>query len=111
MLDTNVVISAVLWGGKPGELLALAGEGGARLYTSRVMLDELRATLERPKLAKAVQSTGLSIAEILVAYRRLTTVARPAPLEKPLSRDPDDDHVIAPISKVADACARSDFMR
>jgi hypothetical protein len=25
VLDTNVVVSAILWGGKPGQLLALAG--------------------------------------------------------------------------------------
>jgi putative PIN family toxin of toxin-antitoxin system len=95
VLDTNVVISAILWGGKPGHLLALAGEDEVRLHTSRVLLDELQATLERPKLARAVEATGLGVGDIVADYRRLTTLTRPTALEKPLSRDPDDDHVIA----------------
>lgn len=105
VLDTNVVISAILWGGKPAELLALAGEGDVRLSTSRVLLDELRDVLERPKLAKAVQASGLSSPGILADYRRLTTLVRPAPLEHGLSRDPDDDHVIA-----CAIAARADFL-
>ncbi len=105
VLDTNVVISAVLWGGKPAELLALAGEGEVRLFSSRVLLDELRTTLERPKLAKAVGATGLEIVDILADYRRLATLTRLARLKKPLSRDPDDDHVIA-----CALAARADFL-
>jgi len=42
VLDTNVVISALLWKGKPGELLVLARDRKARLHSSRVLLDELR---------------------------------------------------------------------
>ncbi len=95
VLDTNVVVSAILWGGRPGELLALAGEGEVRLYTSRVLLEELRVTLQRPKLATMVAATSLTIANMLADYRRLTTLARPGPLESAWSRDPDDDHVIA----------------
>jgi putative PIN family toxin of toxin-antitoxin system len=96
VLDTNVVISAVLWGGKPGELLALAGEGIVRLYTSRILLNELRTTLTRPKLARAVEATGLGVAEIVANYRRLAIVARARQLEAAISRDADDDdHVIA----------------
>lgn len=105
VLDTNIVISATLWGGRPAEVLAIAGEGEARLYTSRVLLDELKATLERPKLAKAIEATGLDIAGILEDYRRLATLTRPAPLEKAWSRDPDDDHVIA-----CALAARADFL-
>ena len=61
VLDTNVVISAILWGGKPGEMLAMAGEGEVQLYSSLILLEELRATLERPKLSKALAATGLGI--------------------------------------------------
>ena len=105
VLDTNVIISAILWGGKPAQLLALAGEGELQLCTSRVMLDELRKTLERPKLAKAVQATGRTAEELVSDYRRLTILKRPASLERPFSRDPDDDHVIATA-----LAARADFL-
>jgi putative PIN family toxin of toxin-antitoxin system len=105
VLDTNVIVSAILWGGKPGQFLALAGEGDVRLYTSRLLLDELRQTLERPKFSKAVAATGLTIDQIIADYRRLCILARPRPLEKAVSRDPDDDHVLA-----AALAARADVL-
>jgi uncharacterized protein len=105
VLDTNVVVSALLWEGKPGQLLARAESGEVRLYTSRTLLDELRDTLERPKLAKRVGLTGLGIADMVAGYRRVATVRRPAPLDRTFSRDPDDDHVIA-----CALAARADFL-
>jgi putative PIN family toxin of toxin-antitoxin system len=95
VLDTNVVISALLWKGKPDELLVLARDGKARLHSSGVLLDELRGILERPKLAKAIALTGLTSDELFAGYRRSVTLTRPGPLAQSWSRDPDDDHVIA----------------
>lgn len=95
VIDSNVVISGLLWGGKPGLLLGHAGESEISLHTSHVLLNELQATLARPKLARAVGATGRTPAELVVDYRRLCTLTRPRPLPAPISRDPDDDHVIA----------------
>jgi putative PIN family toxin of toxin-antitoxin system len=95
VLDTNVVVSAFLWEGKPGRLLALAGEGDIRLFTSRALLTEIRATLHKPKLAKAVAATDTTVDTILTDYRRLVTVVRATSLATAISRDPDDDWVIA----------------
>ena len=95
VLDTNIVISALLWKGKPSEFVVLAKAGKVRLYSSRVMLDELRGALERAKLAKAVGLTGLTSNELFDDYRRLVTLTRSAPLDRRYSRDPDDDHVLA----------------
>lgn len=54
VLDTSVVISALLWRGLPGRFIELAGEGELKLFTSAALLKELAATLSKPKLAKAV---------------------------------------------------------
>jgi putative PIN family toxin of toxin-antitoxin system len=94
VLDTNVVISAVLWGGKPGELIAAAGEGAVWLHSDRLLLDELRASLERPKLARRVAAKGLTPDAILADYRHLVTLTRRV-LPGAWSRDRDDDRVIA----------------
>jgi uncharacterized protein len=104
VLDTNVVVSAVLWGGKPGELIAAAGEGDVRLHSDRLLLDELRASLERPKLARRVAAKGLTADAILADYRRLVTLTRRV-LPGAWSRDPDDDRVIA-----CAIAARADFL-
>jgi predicted nucleic acid-binding protein len=38
VLDTNVVASALLWGGTPERLIELAGEGSLELFTSQALL-------------------------------------------------------------------------
>ena len=41
VLDTNVVVSALLWTGRPFELLNLSASDNVRLFTSQTLLDEL----------------------------------------------------------------------
>ncbi len=43
VLDTNVVVSALIWGGTPFKLFEMASDGRLSLYTSPVLLAELRA--------------------------------------------------------------------
>jgi len=42
-----------------------------------------------------VQAAGLSAAELVQDYERLAEIVEPEPLAAPVSRDPDDDHVLA----------------
>ena len=51
VLDTNVVVSAVIWGGMPYRLLQAATDGDLELYTSPALLAELRSVLAREHLA------------------------------------------------------------
>ena len=95
VLDTNVVVSGFLWGGNPGKFLLAAGDGEVRLFSSRILVEEIRLTLGKPHLEKAIAATGLTGADFRRQYRQLVTMARPAELAESISRDPDDDHVIA----------------
>lgn len=52
VLDTNVVLSALLWGGVPSRLLRVAPSGGALLFTSTPLIEELTDVLSRPKFEK-----------------------------------------------------------
>lgn len=105
VLDTNVVVSALFWDGKPLEVMALALGGDVRLYASAALLAELRVTLAKPKLVKALEASGRSTAYHVDAYRRLVTLTRRAPAQGEWSRDPDDDHVIA-----CALASRADFL-
>jgi putative PIN family toxin of toxin-antitoxin system len=49
VIDTNVVLSALLFGGKPRKVLEAAFEGNIQLYTSGVLLTELERVLGREK--------------------------------------------------------------
>jgi uncharacterized protein len=92
--DTNTVLSAFLWGGRPAEVLAAARERRITLLTSAVLIAELEDVLSRDKFAARIARVGSSVAALLANYRALIIPVRPAPLE-PTSRDTDDDHVLA----------------
>jgi len=42
VLDTNIVVSALIWGDTPFKLIEMAGDGRLTLYTSPTLLAELR---------------------------------------------------------------------
>jgi putative PIN family toxin of toxin-antitoxin system len=104
ILDTNVAVSAFLWGGKPATLIEMAGGEQLQLFTSRTLIEELERTLAKPKLASAIGRLGIDPPDLLARYRVLARTVRPKPVAR-LSRDPDDDHVIA-----CALAARADFI-
>lgn len=93
--DTNVLVSAFLWRGRPGRLIELAAEKEVQLFTSRLLLDELAATLAKKKLTKYVVATGMTADQLLANYRRIATLVTARQLEAQVSRDADDDAVLA----------------
>ncbi len=95
VVDTNVLVSAFLWRGTPGRLIELAGEKEVQLFTSRLLLNELAATLAKKKLMKYVASTGMTAEQLLSHYRRVATLVTARQLEAQVSRDADDDAVLA----------------
>jgi putative PIN family toxin of toxin-antitoxin system len=95
VIDTNVLVSAFLWQGTPGRLIERVGNQELRLFTSRVLLDELDSVLHRKKLAQAVAATGLTADAMLANFRKLATVVTARQLTTQVSRDADDDAVLA----------------
>jgi len=93
--DTNIVVSALLWRGAPHRLFERLDTGAISLYTSASLLAELADVLPRRKLARAVRATGKSVPVLIAEYQSLARLVRPRPLPEPVSRDPDDDAVIA----------------
>ena len=49
----------------------------------------------RPKFSQRIHAAGLSAASLVQDYTRLAEIVEPAPLAVPVSRDPDDDVVLA----------------
>ena len=95
VVDTNVLVSAFLWQGMPGRVIELAGEKEVQLFTSRVLLDELAATLAKKKLVRYVAATGSTAQQMLASYRRIATMVTARQLDERVSRDIDDDSVLA----------------
>lgn len=95
VLDTNVIVSGLLWGGPPRRLLDLARRNTIILYTSAVLLDELAEVLAREKFAVPLAAHGLTPGGIMRGYAALArTVAAPL-IARTVPADADDDSVIA----------------
>ncbi|MGL5837260.1 MAG: putative toxin-antitoxin system toxin component, PIN family [Sphingorhabdus sp.] len=95
VLDTNVVVSALIWGGQPLRLLELAADGIIILCTSPILLEELAEVLQRNHLAPRLAAKGNSVEQALKEYAELALKVMPQSVPEVVSSDPDDDHVIA----------------
>lgn len=95
VLDTNVVLSGLLWRGHPRRLLDLAKEGTVSLYTSSVLLDELADVLAREKWTAMLATRQTHAAFLMQHYGVLARVVRPKSIGRVVPNDPDDDAVIA----------------
>ena len=93
VLDTNVVASALLWGGVPRLLLQAAREKRVELFTSTALLAELTDILGRRKFDKKIAASTLTVDQLVDRYAALAALLRPAPTPR-VAPDPDDDVVI-----------------
>lgn len=109
VLDTNIVASAMLWGGKPLRLLQAARDRRVDLFASTPLLAELTDLLGRRKFEAKIVASGLSVDELVDRYAALAAMVRHAAVPRVVERDPDDDHVIAcAIAAQADAIVSGD---
>ena len=96
LLDTNVVVSALLFPGPPRHLLRTLSASPFELWTSRPLLRELAATLAYQKLAGAVAKTGLPVEGLVESYAGHTLVVPDEELTAvPFPTDPSDAAVLA----------------
>jgi uncharacterized protein len=95
VLDTNVVMSALLWRGKPFQLLqALRKAPDTQIYSSPALLAELTDVLSRRAATEQLARIGRTAHAVLSDYIEAVELIDPEPI--PLtSRDPDDDEVLA----------------
>lgn len=90
VLDTNVLISAIVFGGKPKKVLQAAIAGTFQLVLSNTLLEELHGVLEGPKfklpreMMKTVRDELLLFADLVVPMNKLDVIVS----------DPDDNRVL-----------------
>ena len=108
VLDTNIVVSGLIWGGVPRRLLDLGREGRVTFFTGSVLLDELADVLEREKFATLLSSQGITPVFLMQRYGMLAKLVKPQPIERTV-RDIDDDAVVATaLAAKADVIATGD---
>ena len=91
VLDTNVIVSGIVFGGKPRKVLQLALNGSLSAYLSPDMLRELQDVLARPKFRLSAEFVHM----IVEAIQSITAMVFPKKVVAVVAADPDDDAVIA----------------
>lgn len=91
IIDTNVLISGIFFGGPPAKILKAWHRGELQLVVSPEILEEYFEVCERI----SVRYPDIDIAPILVLIARNSQVIEAPPLAEQISRDVDDDMFIA----------------
>lgn len=95
VIDTNVLLSGLLWPGKPHALIEQVRAGTLILVSSPVLLAELAEVITRPRFKAMLARSNTNPERMLTEVRLLAEIIDPPPLLEPVSRDPDDDAVLA----------------
>ena len=77
LLDTNIWISGLLWGGNPRRIIQLAVSEQIVIYSSKLLIDELQATLGYPKLQRRLEKLAITAEELLVEVTCITKLSQP----------------------------------
>ena len=109
VLDTNTVVSGLIWGGVPGQLIDAAAAGTVRIISSLPLLGELHDVLFRKKFATQLAEQGVDAADLFEGYAALVELVDPADIGPVILADPDDDIVLATaVAGGADAIVSGD---
>ena len=90
VLDSNVLISAVVFGGKPREILDLAVKGLVKVAISNAILDEIEGVLGGKKFQYPERIVHALIAEI----EDLADLVEPGERINAIRDDPEDNRVL-----------------
>ena len=90
VLDTNVLISAIVFGGKPRDAFNSILKGQVKLAISKDILDEMEGVLS----GKKFQYPKQIIHSIRNAIEDLAEVVTPQEVVKAIENDPDDNRIL-----------------
>ncbi len=88
--DTNVLVSGVLFGGHPREILRLASRGVVVNFISPDILREAENVLRRSKFGLRPEQ----VLEIIALFKDTFEIVTPSIRVRAISSDPEDNRVI-----------------
>jgi putative PIN family toxin of toxin-antitoxin system len=91
VVDTNVLVSALLFGGKPGKLMPLWQRGTIRPLASKEIIDEYLRVLTYPKFKLSEEDINFLLYHEILPYFEVIDV-HPGP--RIIRKDPADDKFI-----------------
>ncbi|NJL38137.1 MAG: putative toxin-antitoxin system toxin component, PIN family [Leptolyngbyaceae cyanobacterium SM1_4_3] len=95
VLDVNVWISGLLWGGTPGQVLRLVQTQQITIFASEELFLELETTLQRSKFQQQLQKRGHTVSYFMTVARQLSELCSIMPIEVSELRDFEDQKILA----------------
>ena len=94
VLDANVWVSALLWGGKPAEITKAAENRKITLILSEEIVKELSQVLAYPKLKKVYRAEGLRQEDLVEAVLKIGKFVKTTKKLNVVEEHPADDKFI-----------------
>jgi uncharacterized protein len=95
VLDTNILVSALLWNDLPSTVLGYILQKRLILITCEALLDELREVLTRPKFSSYLSVQEKTVSQLIQDIQTIAEIVEPIDIHPIIEADLDDDVVIA----------------
>jgi len=96
VLDSNIILSGLIWGGKPLQIVEQVEKREILLFTSRALLQEFIRIASYHKISKALKARKLSSQDLVTWVVEQAVLITPKPIhETIIPDDPSDEAVLA----------------
>ena len=95
VIDTNVLISGLLWQGASNSILKLVKQGRLKLCISPSLLEELSNVLPRNKFSPRLIALNTSVEELVNGVIRLSRIFPDRAIPPTVKDDLDDDRILS----------------
>jgi putative PIN family toxin of toxin-antitoxin system len=95
VIDTNIIVSALFWGGLPGKVFVAARDELFIALLTEQLITELATVIGRDKFAEQLSKRNLTVETIIGQYRSAAVLVEPAEIPTGIVRDPKDHAVLA----------------
>lgn len=94
VLDVNVWVSALLWGGKPAQVVELAQDNQLDIFVSEAIIAELSQVLLYPRIVKVYKDDRLRAGDLIAAVLKIVKFVEVKQTVKVVLEHPADDKFI-----------------
>lgn len=94
VLDTNSLISALLWDGNEAKIIEKAEKKEIHLFISQEILEELEGVLKREKFIKRLESREYTVEKAVAKIALISTLIEPNVVIDVIKEDPEDNKVL-----------------
>ncbi len=95
VIDTNIIISALFWGGLPEKVFAAARDERFTALLTEPLIAEVSKVLGRDKFAEQLLKRKMTAEAITAQYRAAAVFVEPAEIPPGIVRDAKDAMVLA----------------